>query len=77
MRFCLYPTVRLLREELQLLQEPGSYVGEVIKVDREAYQAMYRGHGRPDHVAGQDSNLWQLPSVAPLAQAAARDVYHR
>jgi hypothetical protein len=24
--------VRLLREELQLLQEPGSYVGEVIKV---------------------------------------------
>ena len=25
-------TVRLLREELQLLQEPGSYVGEVIKV---------------------------------------------
>ena len=26
------PAVRLLREELQLLQEPGSYVGEVIKV---------------------------------------------
>ena len=25
-------TVRLLREELQLLQEPGSYVGEVIKL---------------------------------------------
>ena len=25
-------TVRMLREELQLLQEPGSYVGEVIKV---------------------------------------------
>lgn len=24
--------VRLLREELQLLQEPGSYVGEVLKV---------------------------------------------
>ena len=24
--------VRMLREELQLLQEPGSYVGEVIKV---------------------------------------------
>ena len=24
--------MRLLREELQLLQEPGSYVGEVIKV---------------------------------------------
>lgn len=28
---CFSP-VRLLREELQLLQEPGSYVGEVIKV---------------------------------------------
>ena len=25
-------TVRILREELQLLQEPGSYVGEVVKV---------------------------------------------
>jgi ATP-dependent 26S proteasome regulatory subunit len=24
--------VRLLREELQLLHEPGSYVGEVVKV---------------------------------------------
>lgn len=27
-----FHAVRLLREELQLLQEPGSYVGEVIKV---------------------------------------------
>ena len=27
----MYP-VRLLREELQLLHEPGSYVGEVVKV---------------------------------------------
>eukprot|EP00850_Spirogloea_muscicola_P026435 SM007396S21909 [mRNA] locus=s7396:41:737:- [translate_table: standard] len=26
------PAVRMLREELQLLQEPGSYVGEVVKV---------------------------------------------
>lgn len=25
-------TVRMLKEELQLLQEPGSYVGEVVKV---------------------------------------------
>ena len=28
--------VRLLREELQLLQEPGSYVGEVVKVSNPA-----------------------------------------
>lgn len=28
----LYFIVRLLREELQLLHEPGSYVGEVVKV---------------------------------------------
>ncbi len=28
----LIDTVRLLREELQVLQEPGSYVGEVVKV---------------------------------------------
>ena len=26
------PIVRLLREELGLLQQPGSYVGEVVKV---------------------------------------------
>ncbi|KAL5102290.1 hypothetical protein RYX36_006617 [Vicia faba] len=25
-------TVRMLREELQLLQEPGLYIGEVVKV---------------------------------------------
>lgn len=24
--------MRMLREEIQLLQEPGSYVGEVVKV---------------------------------------------
>jgi 26S proteasome regulatory subunit T6 len=29
--YVLLLAVRLLREELQLLQEPGSYVGEVIK----------------------------------------------
>lgn len=28
----MWRAVRLLREELQLLQEPGSYVGEVVKV---------------------------------------------
>ena len=27
-----YLQVRLLREELQLLHEPGSYVGELVKV---------------------------------------------
>ena len=31
-RNALNAKVRLLKEELQLLQEPGSYVGEVIKV---------------------------------------------
>lgn len=29
---CQQLPVRMLREELQLLQEPGSYVGEVVKV---------------------------------------------
>ena len=28
----VYFAVRMLKEELQLLQEPGSYVGEVVKV---------------------------------------------
>ena len=32
MRYTLTKKVRLLREELQMLQEPGSYVGEVVKV---------------------------------------------
>lgn len=31
-RNALNTRVRLLREELTLLQEPGSYVGEIIKV---------------------------------------------
>lgn len=31
MCFALFPLVRLLREELQLLQEQGSYVGEVVR----------------------------------------------
>lgn len=31
MCFALFPSVRLLREELQLLQEQGSYVGEVVR----------------------------------------------
>lgn len=38
--------VRLLREELQLLQEPGSYVGEVIKVrqiSRRRADMLHRG----------------------------------
>ena len=30
--------VRLLREELQLLQEPGSYVGEVAKVSMRCHR---------------------------------------
>lgn len=29
--------MRLLREELQLLQEPGSYVGEVVKVSNDRH----------------------------------------
>jgi ATP-dependent 26S proteasome regulatory subunit len=32
MQLVEHTIVRLLREELQLLQEPGSYVGEVVKV---------------------------------------------
>lgn len=28
---CFFFVVRMLREELQLLQEQGSYVGEVVK----------------------------------------------
>ena len=31
-RNALNSRVRLLKEELQLLQEPGSYIGEVVKV---------------------------------------------
>lgn len=31
-RNALNTRVRLLRQELELLQEPGSYVGEVVKV---------------------------------------------
>jgi hypothetical protein len=46
-----FRAVRLLREELQVLQEPGSYVGEVIKV-RAVLRAQKRYMRRPKTWAG-------------------------
>lgn len=38
------PSVRLLREELQLLQEQGSYVGEVVRaMDKKKVLVKVRG----------------------------------
>ena len=43
-----FPAVRQLREELQLLQEPGSYVGEIIKVmGKKKVLCKVRTHGLP------------------------------
>lgn len=42
-----HAAVRMLREELQLLQEPGSYVGEVTKVmGRKKVLVKVRAHAR-------------------------------
>lgn len=54
--------VRLLREELQLLQEPGSYVGEVIKVKAAAARNQSHEMGSKRHVAATPGryHMWQI-----------------
>ena len=47
----VWAAVRLLREELQLLQEPGSYVGEVAKVQASPLQAVHLYLGRKSSAA--------------------------
>jgi hypothetical protein len=48
--------VRMLREELQLLQEPGSYVGEVVKVMSKT-KVLVKARGPAPQLRGRDAHL--------------------
>jgi ATP-dependent 26S proteasome regulatory subunit len=62
--------VRLLREELQLLQEPGSYVGEVVKVMGKT-KVLCKVHPEGKYVVDLDKVNRPLDISAPRRVARA------
>lgn len=68
--FCIFP-VRLLREELQLLQEQGSYVGEVVKpMDKK--KVLVKVHPEGKFVVDIDKNI-DINDVTPNCRVALRN----
>ncbi|KAK2078618.1 26S proteasome regulatory subunit 8 A [Prototheca wickerhamii] len=63
--------VRLLREELQLLQEPGSYVGEVIKVMGKS-KVLVKVNPDGKYVVDLDKSI-DVGKVTPGARVALRN----
>ena len=63
--------MRLLREELQLLQEPGSYVGEVIKVMGKA-KVLVKVHPEGKYVVDVDKAV-DMATLTPGARVALRN----
>eukprot|EP00889_Picochlorum_renovo_P004499 jgi/Picre1/31529/NNA_006881.t1 len=63
--------VRLLREELQLLQEPGSYVGEVIKLMGKR-KALVKVNPEGKYVVDIEESI-DLGSLKPGARVALRN----
>lgn len=62
--------VRLLREELQLLQEQGSYVGEVVKpIDKK--KVLVKVHPEGKFVVDIDKNI-KIEDVTPNSRVALR-----
>merc|ERR1712213_64597 len=63
--------VRMLREELQLLQEQGSYVGEVVKpMDKK--KVLVKVHPEGKFVVDIDKNI-DINSVTPNCRVALRN----
>ncbi|KAJ3339630.1 26S protease regulatory subunit 8 [Gonapodya sp. JEL0774] len=62
--------VRLLREELQLLQEPGSYVGEVVKVMGKK-KVLVKVHPEGKYVVDIGSTI-ELAQLTPTVRVALR-----
>ena len=63
--------MRLLREELQLLQEQGSYVGEVVKpMDKK--KVLVKVHPEGKFVVDIDKNI-DMNSITPNARVALRN----
>jgi 26S proteasome regulatory subunit T6 len=63
--------VRLLREELQLLQEPGSYVGEVVKVMGKT-KVLCKVHPEGKYVVDLDKEI-DIAKVTTGARVALRN----
>eukprot|EP00878_Enallax_costatus_P001605 GHUV01001756.1.p1 GENE.GHUV01001756.1~~GHUV01001756.1.p1 ORF type:complete len:401 (+),score=76.24 GHUV01001756.1:252-1454(+) len=63
--------VRLLREELQLLQEPGSYVGEVIKVMGKN-KVLVKVHPEGKYVVDIEKDI-DIATLTPGARVALRN----
>eukprot|EP00899_Mesostigma_viride_P007408 jgi/Mesvir1/16669/Mv15071-RA.1 len=63
--------VRMLREELQLLQEPGSYVGEVVKVMGKS-KVLVKVHPEGKYVVDIDKSI-DITQVTPTTRVALRN----
>ncbi|XP_039143602.1 LOW QUALITY PROTEIN: 26S proteasome regulatory subunit 8 homolog A-like [Dioscorea cayenensis subsp. rotundata] len=63
--------VRMLREELQLLQEPGSYVGEVVKVMGKS-KVLVKVHPEGKYVVDIDKNI-DITKITPSTRVALRN----
>lgn len=68
---CLFPSVRLLREELQLLQEQGSYVGEVVKA-MDKKKVLVKVHPEGKFVVDMDKSI-DVNDVTPNCRVALRN----
>ncbi len=63
--------VRLLREELQLLQEQGSYVGEVVKA-MDKKKVLVKVHPEGKFVVDVDKNI-DIGDITPNCRVALRN----
>jgi len=63
--------VRLLREELHLLQEPGSYVGEVVKPMGKT-KVLVKVHPEGKYVVDIDKSI-EMSNVTPAARVALKN----
>ncbi|XP_035834321.1 26S proteasome regulatory subunit 8 homolog A-like [Helianthus annuus] len=63
--------VRLLKEELQLLQEPGSYVGEVVKVMGKS-KVLVKVHPEGKYVVDIDKNI-DITKITPSTRVALKN----
>ncbi|VVT57883.1 uncharacterized protein SAPINGB_P005926 [Magnusiomyces paraingens] len=69
-RNALNAKVRLLKEELQLLQEPGSYVGEVVKVMGKS-KVLVKVHPEGKYVVDIDPDI-DIKKVTPSLRVCLR-----
>lgn len=73
-RNTLNAKVRLLREELQLLQEPGSYVGEVVKLMGKK-KVLVKVHPEGKHVVDIAPGI-DISTITPNCRVALRNDYY-